>query len=171
MSVSKILRSRDGQSIIEISLITPLLLAALYVAADFGILFFTAHYAQNAVREGARIGSVLPDCAIDASIACVGSTSNQSCPGTSTGTGTLVAEVCNRLPNMLTTKQVSVTLTGVYFPATCMREVKVIASGTYNYGFYRVMNLFGFPVPSTTSITRSADTRYQAQPVTVTGAC
>ena len=153
------------------TLITPLLLAALYVAADFGVLFFTAHYTQNAAREGARIGSVLPDCAINAAVACVGSVSNQSCPGSSTGTGTLVAEVCNRLPNILTGKQVTVELTGVYFPTTCMREVKVTASGTYTYGLYRVMALFGFPVSSSTTVTRSVDTRYQAQPVTVTGAC
>ena len=171
MSAEKFLLNKQGQSLIEITLITPLLLAALYVGADFGILFFTAQYTQNAAREGASIGSVLPDCAINAGIACVGSVTDQSCPGSSTGTATVVSEVCSRLPSMLTGTEVTVTLTGVYFPSTCMREVKVTASGTYTYGLYRLMALLGFPVSSTTTVIRSADSRYQAQPVTVTGAC
>ena len=171
MRARKLLRSKRGQSIIEITLITPLLLAALYVAMDFGVLFFTSQYTQTAAREGARIGSILPDCAIDSSIACVGSVNNQNCPGSATGTGTVVAEVCNLLPNILTAKTVTVELTGIYFPATCMREVKVSASGTYTYGLYRVMALLGMNVPTTTVITRAANTRYQGQSVTTTGAC
>src|ERR1700751_2256945 len=52
-------RKQMGQSIIELTLITPLLLIALYIPADFGVAFLTAHLVQNAVREGARIGSGL----------------------------------------------------------------------------------------------------------------
>jgi len=167
MSGRKLLLNRSGQSIVEITLITPLLLAALYVAMDFGILFFSSHYAQNAVREGARIGSILPDCAIDSTVPCVGSVTNQACPGTAT----IVSEVCSRLPNRITGKAVTVTLTGTFHPATCMREVKVTATGTYTYGLYRVMALLGMPVSSTTPVSRSANARYQGQPVTVTGAC
>ena len=48
-----------GQTVVEISLITPLVLMALYVPADFGVAFLTAHLVQNAVREGVRIGSGL----------------------------------------------------------------------------------------------------------------
>ena len=168
MSARKLLRNPHGQSIIELTLITPLLLAALYVAMDFGILFFTAHYTQNAVREASRIGAIMPDCAIDATVPCVGTGAvTQSCPGTAA----VVQEACNRLPDGLTGASVEVTLTGLYYPATCMREIKVKASGTYNYGLYRVMALMGFPVSSTTSVARSADARYQGQPVTVTGTC
>ena len=50
------IRACKGQSIVEISLIAPLLLVALYIPADFGIAMFTAHLTQNAVREAARIG-------------------------------------------------------------------------------------------------------------------
>jgi hypothetical protein len=171
MSAKNFLRNKRGQSIVELTLITPLLLAALYVAMDFGVLFFTTQYTQSAAREGARIGSILPDCVFDGGVACAGSVSNQSCPGSTTGTGTIVKVVCDRLPNMLTGKQVTVTLTGVYFPATCMREVKVTASGNYTYGLYRVMALFGFNVPTATVVTRAADARYQGQPVTATGPC
>ncbi len=167
MSARKLLRNPHGQSIIEITLITPLLLAALYVAMDFGILFLTAHYTQNAVREASRIGAIMPDCAIDSTVPCVG-TVTQSC---SAATATVVQEACKRLPQALTGASVTVNLTGVYYPATCMREVKVTANGTYNYGLYSVMALMGFPVSPTTPVTRSADARYQGQPVTVTGTC
>jgi Flp pilus assembly protein TadG len=167
MSARKLLRNPQGQSIIELTLITPLLLAALYVAMDFGILFFTSHYTQNAVREAARIGAIMPDCAIDSTVPCVG-TVTQLC---SAATATLVREACNRLPQALTAASVTVTLTGSYYPATCMRELKVTASGTYNYGLYRAMALMGFPVSPTTPVARYADARYQGQPVTVTGTC
>ena len=167
MAGSRLLLNRRGQSIVEITLITPLLLAALYVAMDFGILFFSSHYTQNAVREGARIGSILPDCAINSTVPCVGSVTNQACPGSAT----VVSEVCNRLPNRITGKAVTVTLTGTFHPATCMREVKVTATGTYAYGLYRIMALFGMPVSTTTLVSRSANARYQGQPVSVTGAC
>ena len=167
MSLRKVLCNQHGQSIVELSLITPLLLAALYVAIDFGVLFSTAHYTQNAVREASRIGSIMPDCAIDATVPCVGSVT-QSCFA---ATAAIVRETCNRLPQILSGASVAVTLTGSYYPATCMREVKVTASGTYNYGFYMVMRLMGSPVGPTITVTRSADARYQAQPVTVTGTC
>src|SRR5438874_8275299 len=52
-------KDQRGQSLIEIALITPLLLIALYVPMDFGIGLFMAHLTQNAVREGARIGTGL----------------------------------------------------------------------------------------------------------------
>jgi Flp pilus assembly protein TadG len=171
MNTRKLLVSKRGQSVVEMALITPLLLAALYVAMDFGILFFAAQYTQNAVREAARIGSIMPDCAIDSTVACVGTNALASCPGAATGLGTVVKEACDRLPKLITGQKVTVTLTGTYNPAICTREVTVTATGTYTYGLYRVMALIGMSVPPTTNITRSADARYQGQPVTVSGAC
>ena len=167
LRTEKFLLNSRAQSLVEISLITPLLLMGLYVAMDFGILFFTAHYTQNAVRESTRIGAILADCAVDPTVPCVTTVSAQSCPGTNK----VVQETCARLTNRLTDTTVSVTLTGVYYPATCMREVRVTASGTYPYGLYRAISLFGLPLPTSMTITRSAAARYQGQPVTVTGAC
>jgi Flp pilus assembly protein TadG len=167
MNTRNLWLNKQGQSIVEITLITPLLLVALYVAMDFGILFFTVHYTQNAVREAARIGAILPDCAIDATVPCVTTVAAQSCPGTNK----VVQETCARLTNRLTGTTVAVTLTGSYYPATCMREVKVTASGTYDYGLYRVIALFGMPLPTSPTLSRSAAARYQGQPVSVTGAC
>jgi Flp pilus assembly protein TadG len=167
ITMKKFLLNSRAQALVEITLITPLLLVALYVAMDFGILFFTAHYTQNAVREASRIGAILPDCAIDATVPCVATVAAQSCPGTNK----VVQEACARLTNRLTDTTVAVTLTGAYYPATCMREVQVTASGTYHYGLYRVIALIGMPLPAPLTLTRSAAARYQGQPVTVTGAC
>jgi Flp pilus assembly protein TadG len=167
MNARKLFLKRRGQSIIEITLITPLLLAALYVAMDFGMMFFTTHYTQTAVREASRIGSILPDCATGVTPPCVG-TVTEAC---SSATAAVVQEACKRIPKRLTEATVTVTLTGLYYPATCMREVRVEASGIYNYGLYRAMALLGMSVPTNPMITRIATGRYQAQPVTVTGAC
>ena len=56
-SEPKWLRNCRGQSIVELALLTPLILVALMIPVDFGLGFFTAHFTQNAVREGARIGA------------------------------------------------------------------------------------------------------------------
>src|ERR671912_2050054 len=50
-------RRSNGQSIVEMTLLVPLVFATLYIPADFGIAFFTAHLVQNATREAARIGA------------------------------------------------------------------------------------------------------------------
>src|SRR5437867_13349176 len=52
-------KNQRGQSLVEIALMTPLLLIALYILMDFGIGLFMAHLTQNAVREGSRIGTGL----------------------------------------------------------------------------------------------------------------
>lgn len=168
-----VLRNERGQSIVELTLITPLLLAALYVAMDFGILFFTAQYAQNAAREAARVGSILPDCDTGVTTPCVETippvkVQFNNCPqGLDEA---VVKEACDRLPKLLDEPEVSVTLTGET-TSTCMREVEVLVTGTYNVGLYRVMALIGLPTEKTISLTRSAAARFQGQKVTTIGKC
>jgi Flp pilus assembly protein TadG len=55
--IKKHRRDSEGQSIVELTLLVPIILVALYVPADFGVAFFTAHLVQNATREAARIGA------------------------------------------------------------------------------------------------------------------
>ena len=89
-----------GQSIVEISLVTPLVLIALYIPADFGIAMFTAHLTQNAVREAARIGV------------------SAKTPFTGTSAGEIRTEALNRMPSRLSSKAATVT----YYadgPANC----------------------------------------------------
>src|SRR5688572_22061308 len=106
-----------GQSIIEISLITPLLLIALYIPADFGIAFYMGNLTQNAAREGARIGS--------------GLSKSGTAPNlvfTKTHADTVKEAVFDRLPD-LTNKGVTVTF---YTGTACMEFIEVTAQGDYN---------------------------------------
>jgi Flp pilus assembly protein TadG len=135
--------NRKGQSIVEISLVTPILLIALYVPIDFGIALFEAHLIQNAVREAARIGAAQD-------------------PFDNT---TIRNEALNRMPTGLTSRQATATLHSAG-AANCARFVEVVGQGNYTYGLYKVMRLFGGTVPNTIQIRRSAFMRYEFQPVT-----
>jgi Flp pilus assembly protein TadG len=139
--------NNKGQSIVEIGLITPLLLVALYIPIDFGIALFTAHITQNAVREAVRIGAAKP-------------------PTFDNGTATAVkTEATSRLPARLTGSSVTVQYfwDGVANPS-CMQVVQVSATGTYDYFFYQILRLLGGSVNDTLPITRVAQMRYDYQP-------
>jgi Flp pilus assembly protein TadG len=142
--------NQRGQSIIEISLITPLLLIALYVPVDFGISFFIGNLTQTAVREGARIGSGLqksgevPDLIFS-----------------SVEADTVKTEVVSRLPAYLTNKKITVKF---YTGTACMEFVEVTVQGQYNYALYRLMRLFGGTVPNSMTISRTTQMHYKYQP-------
>jgi hypothetical protein len=141
--------NQKGQSIIEISLITPLLLVALYVPADFGVAFFMGNLTQTAVREGARVGSGLqksgkiPDLIFGSAQA-----------------GVVKTEVISRLPNYLTNKTVTVTF---YTGTGCMEFIEVTAQGKYNFFLYRLMRLFGGSTPDSMTISRTTQMHYKYQ--------
>jgi len=107
--------NQRGQSIVEISLVTPLLLIALYIPADFGVSFFMGNLVQTAAREGARIGSGLQK-----------SGSVPNLLFSSAEADTVKTEVINRLPAYLTNKTVTVTF---YTGTACMEFVEVTAQG------------------------------------------
>ena len=90
-------KNQRGQSIVEIALITPLLLIALYIPADFGVSFFMGNLIQTAAREGARIGSGLQK-----------SGSVPSLVFSSAEANTVKTEVVSRLPAYVTNKTVTV---------------------------------------------------------------
>ena len=137
--------NRKGQSIVEISLITPLLLIALYVPADFAVAYLTAHLTQNAVREAARIGAASKN-PFDAAA------------------GTAIRnEALNRMPARLSSKSATVK----YYAngaANCTEFVEVTGQGNYDYFFYKIMRLVGATVPDATTITRISRMRYEYQP-------
>ncbi len=142
------LLNRKGQSIVEISLITPLLLIALYVPADFGVAFFTAHLTQNAVREAARIGA-------------------SKDPFVNTD---IQNEALSRMPAGLTSPTATATLHAAG-AADCARFVEVVGQGNYTYGLYKVLRMFGGTVPDNIQITRRAWMRYEFQPITNSTPC
>ena len=147
---SIIRKNQRGQSIVEISLITPLLLIALYIPVDFGVSFFIGNLTQTAVREGARIGSGLqksgevPDLTFSAAQA-----------------NTVVTEVISQLPEYLTGKTVTVTF---YTGTACMEFVEVTAQGQYSFFMYKLMRLFGGNAPDALTISRTTQMHYKYQP-------
>ena len=143
-------KKQMGQSVVELSLITPLLLIALYIPADFGMAFLTAHLVQNAVREGARIGS--------------GLTSGQPDSPINGSQGTAIKDaVFARLPERLSSPIVNVKFYFASEAATCMQVVEVTTTGTYDFGLYRLMGLIGVNVPPSVSISRTTQLRYNYQ--------
>ena len=137
--------NRKGQSIVEIALITPLLLIALYIPADFAIAFLTAHLTQNAVREAARLGAA------------------SKSPFDATAATAIMNQALSKIPNRLGSKSVTVK----YYDSgatNCLQFVEVTGQGSYDYVFYRLMRLVGATVPDATTITRISRMRYEYQP-------
>jgi hypothetical protein len=117
--IKKHRRDSEGQSIVELTLLVPIILVALYVPADFGVAFFTAHLVQNATREAARIGASM-------------NPFNQT---------TVENEVTKRLPTgRFTVSSVSANLNGSE-TSTCMRRVLISVSGSYDLFLYQLTNL------------------------------
>ena len=50
----------QGQAIVEFAFVLPLVLLLIVAVADFGIAYQRSVQMANAVREGARYGSVFP---------------------------------------------------------------------------------------------------------------
>ena len=150
-------KNQSGQSIIEMTLITPLLLIALYVPVDFGISLFVGNLTQTAAREGARIGSGLQ---LDGTVPNLIFSSAEA--------GFVKTEVFNRLPNYLTDRNVTVTF---YSGTTCMQFIEVKAQGRYNFLLYRLMRLAGLTVPDSMTISRTTQMYYKYQPYTNNDYC
>jgi len=135
-----------GQSLIEIALLTPVLLVALYVPFDFGMAIFAGHLTQNAVRDGARVASTTD--LLD-----------------TTKANAVASQVLGNLPKLLVAPNKDVTVT--YYgtgSANCAKFVEVIGRGTYRYAWYRLVGLLGMTPTSTTLITRTTRARYEYQP-------
>jgi Flp pilus assembly protein TadG len=143
-----VLHNEKAQSIVEISLITPLLLIALYVPFDFGVSLFAAHLTQNAVREVARIAAAQDPSSFNSSTL----TNNELKP---------------RLPKNITLSSSSITKF-TKTPANCMGVVRVQASVQYRFFWYQLMRFFGASVSNTVNITRTTQMRYEYQPYDTT---
>ena len=149
-----------GQSIVEIVLMTPLLLAALAVPLDFGVSLYMANLTQVAVREGARIGAELQK-------------TGGAAPDfnyTSTQATTVKDVVLARMPDYLTGKTVRVK----FFEgnaANCVEFIEITATGNYPFFFYQIMRLFGFNVPNSSPISRTTQMRYTYQPYSNNAPC
>jgi Flp pilus assembly protein TadG len=146
------LLNRKGQSLVEMALITPLLLVALYVPADFGVAFSVAHLTQNAVREAARIGASTDPFDAGASKA-------------------IKSDALSRIPAWFGGSKTATVTYHADGAADCARFVQVTGGGTYNYFLYQLMRLFGLSAPNSQPIIRTARMRHAAQPATYHTPC
>src|SRR5258707_3898500 len=88
-----------GQSLVEIALITPLLVVALYVPVDFGVAFFLGNIVATVARDGARIGTGQTK---TGGTAADPNFQNQDADN-------IEAAIVNQLPRYLTSRQVVIT--------------------------------------------------------------
>jgi Flp pilus assembly protein TadG len=147
------LRHRRGQSVVEISLMAPLLMVALYIPADVGVAFLVANMTATAARDGARIGSEAGKSG--------GSAAN---PNFSTAdAGAVKDKVVPIMPARLTTRSVRVKF---YEDTTanCLETIEVTVSGDYNFFFYQILRLFGATVTNPRTISRTSQMPYRNQP-------
>jgi Flp pilus assembly protein TadG len=155
-----VLKRNGGQSIVELTLITPLLLVALYIPADFGIAFFVANITATAARDGARVASVS------------GKSGGTATDHNFTTTDAAVVRdaVVAMLPAYLTNRSVTVK----FFedtPANCLEFVEVTAAGNYSFFFYQVLRLFGATVTNPQTLSRTAQMPYRNQPFSNSTKC
>ena len=141
----------------EVSLITPLVLIALYIPADFGIAFFMGNLTQSAAREGARVGSGLQKSGTAPDLTFASSQADD-----------VKTEVFNRMPVFLQNKSVTVKF---YDGTGCMEFIEVTAQGDYNYFLYQLMRLFGVGAPTFVTISRTSQMRYAYQDYTNNNYC
>jgi Flp pilus assembly protein TadG len=156
---------QKGQSIVEISLITPLLLLALCVPADFGIAFFVGNMVATAARDGARIGSGL------AKPAAGGDEQYTSAMATTVKNGTFALMPTASNPR-IAARRVRVTFyEGTAVPQDCMEVIEVTAEVDYNFFLYQILNLFGGSIQNPVTIARTTQMRYNYQPFNNTAIC
>jgi Flp pilus assembly protein TadG len=137
-----------GQSIVELTLITPLLLIALYIPFDFGVAFFAGNLTQNAVREVARIAATQDPSAFSAT--------------------SLRTTLTSRLPSLVTivgTPSINKFTSG---STNCMAVIRVGVTVRYNFFLYRLVRILGFSAPDSVDITRTTQMRFEYQPYDTT---
>jgi len=128
-----------GQAVVEFTLVFVLLLAIIWIPADFGLAFFTGQLVQNASREGARLAAATKPFDI----------------------ADLQTQVSNRIRSALLTNT-SINVTGpTCDPTLGMQVVSVGISGDYNFYFYQLLRLLGLPAPNSVTITRTTSMRYE----------
>jgi len=128
-----------GQAVVEFTLVFVLLLAIIWIPADFGLAFFTGQLVQNASREGARLAAATKPFNV----------------------ADIQTQVSNRIRSALLTN-ISINVTGpTCDPTLGMQVVSVGISGDYNFYFYQLLRLLGLPAPNSVTITRTTSMRYE----------
>jgi Flp pilus assembly protein TadG len=145
--------ANKGQALVEFTLIFMLALVVLWIPADFGLYVYSAHIAQNAAREGARIAAADPTLG-------AGST---TCTWPCASDTTIKKLVANRVSTgFLSTPSVTLQRENVVQPA-CNAQVIVTVNGNYSFWFYRMLRWFGASVPPMAAVIRTHSMRWEHQ--------
>ena len=134
-----------GQTLVEVSLILPLLVILVGAAVDWGLAFFVSHVVQNAAREAVRAGV------------------------TQTPTSNIAVQALAQAQAVIPDTPLfssfrdtaNITVTGPS-GACPNKEVTVTISGPFNFMFLRLFNFASVP------ITRSSTMRWERQPLSCT---
>jgi Flp pilus assembly protein TadG len=144
-----------GQAMVESTFGLILLLIIAWIPADFGLAFYTSHIAHNAAREGARIAAADPTLAAG--------TATCSMPACYSF-GNIFNETAARLPAaLLSGASITVQYPAAGSAGTCNKLVLVRVQGQYNVFFYTVLGLIGAPVPTSVTIDRVTEMRWEHQ--------
>ena len=143
-----------GQAVVEFTLVFLLLVIVAWIPADFGLAFFTGQLAQNAAREGARIGAADPGVASQ-----VGNCTVLVDCFSLNATTVLYRTALRVSTALMPDTALALSMTG----AGCNQMVQMQVTGTYNFFFYRLLNLFGANVGRSTPITRTTAMRWEHQ--------
>src|SRR4030095_7087007 len=146
--------NRKGQAMVEFTLVFLLLIIIAWIPADFGLAFYTGQLASNAAREGARLAAATP----------VLPGLPETCTAPSASASELLQQTALRISSALM-PGATITLSTAT-PATCMQNVTMTITGTYNYFFFRLLRLFGIGNALNTAnvnITRAATMRWEHQ--------
>ena len=142
-SISRKTRGRKksrGQTIVEVTLIIPLLIVLVGAAVDWGLVFFVSHVVQNAVRSGARLAVTL---------------------NTPISRAAVKSEVQRLIPDtpLFSAFRNSATITVTTSSPVC--DPPFVTVGTTGQFSFYFMRLFGL---STTTLSRDATMRYERAP-------
>lgn len=140
-----------GQTLVEVSLILPLLVILVGAAVDWGLGLFVSHVVHNAAREGVR--------------AAVTQTSTSKIAVEAQTQAQAVIPDSPLFSSFRNAANISVTPPS----GTCPNlEVTVTISGPFNFAFLRLVNAFIGAFPASVQITRSSTMRWERQPLTCT---
>ena len=160
------IRNHRGQAFVEFALILPFLLVIVGGIIDWGLAFFVGQVIENASREGARAGAVIPPNAgappADAAV-----TFPEGCE---TNASPMIAAACARLLNIGLFDQFSVEADFDENGGSPNQKVTVTVSGTYNWFILQIVGaalplIGGNDLGSGVDISRSTSMRWEWQPL------
>lgn len=149
MRIPRLLKRSRGQSLVELSLILPVLMILVFGILDFGLGLRSYISLSNAVREGARYASIGNPVGLETD--CDGTTSN-----------TVYGRICVATGGLDLTQLDP----DVSFPQGVAPGNSVIVSADYTYHFITPLgDLIGFfsggTFPSSVDLTSSANMRLE----------